>query len=152
MDECQPRIRLSICVQANPAGMGMLTEMMDRFPAVPIILDHYGRANLDDGPPYGDSQVIFAMGSRYPQLTVKFSPAVIERASKGKATPETFVPMLVDAFGTNRIVWGSNFPASHGTLGEIAEACAAAFAFLPAGDVDKIMGTNALRLYSALNR
>jgi L-fuconolactonase len=145
------KINLPICVQANPAGMDMLSDMMDRFPDVPIILDHCGRADLQDGPPYADSQIIFAMGARYPQLTVKFSPAVIERASKGKAMLKTFVPLIVNAFGTDRIIWGSNFPASHGTLREIAEACETAFSFLPKPDVDKIMGTNALRLYPSLN-
>lgn len=145
-------IGLPICVQANPAGLGMLCEMMDRFPGVPVLLDHCGRANLEAGPPYEESQPVFEMGRRYNQLSVKFSPAVIERASKGKASPETFLPMIVDAFGTDRILWGSNFPASHGTLAEIAEKCEAAFSFLPASDVEKIMGGNALRVYPSLAR
>jgi len=143
-------IGLPICVQANPAGMAMLGEMMDRFPGVTIVLDHVGRADVSDGPPFAEATPIFDMAGKYPNLIAKFSPAVLERARKGKSTSETFVPRMVEAFGTDRIVWGSNFPASHGTLAEIADECEAAFAFLPSRDINRIMGGNALRIYPNL--
>ena len=50
----------------------------------------------------------------------------------GKATPETFFPRLVAAFGASRLAWGSNYPSSEGTLPELL-AVARAIACLLAG-------------------
>ena len=48
-------------------------------------------------------------------------------------------------------MWGSNYPASDGTLGELIDQCEAALSFLPASAIDQIMGRTALRIYPRLN-
>ncbi len=144
------KVNLPICVQANPAGMTMLREMMDRYPAVTVVLDHAGRADVSDGPPFKEAQTIFDLAPAYPQLVVKFTPAVIGRARQGKSTPETFVPMLVEAFGPERMMWGSNFPSSPGGLAAIAEESETVLAFLPKAKVEQIMSGTAQRLYPTL--
>lgn len=143
---------LPICAQVSPKGLGMLRDMMDRFPGVAIVLDHVGRPDLSSGPPYPDAQGALDLAAAYPQVTVKITPAVLRMCSEGQASAETFLPMVVAAYGADRIAWGSNYPASSGSLSEIAEACESALSFLSADDLAKVMGGNALRLYPALAR
>lgn len=142
---------LPICVQVNPSGQHMLRDMMDRFPATQVLLDHCGRADLSGGLPYEDAQGVFEMAKLYPTLVVKFTPPVIREASKGKASPATYLPLIVDAYGPERIMWGSNFPASNGSFKELVESSRSALSFLPESAVEQIMGGTALRIYPSLN-
>lgn len=144
-------VRMAICIQARIEGLDMLRDMMDRFPDVPIVLDHIGHPDLSDGPPYKAAAPAFALAS-YEQLAVKLTPYNLKCAREGKATPESFLPRLVEAFGPGRIAWGSNYPASPGTLTASIEDMETALSFLPQGDLDLVMGGTAARLYPALAR
>jgi L-fuconolactonase len=127
----------------------MVCDLMDRFPDVPVILDHLAHPDLTAGPPYDTAAPAFAL-ARYPQLFVKLTPVVLRRARDGKATVESFLPLLFDAFGADRIAWGSNYPASPGTLAELLADSLAALSFLSADDLERVMGGTAARLYPVL--
>ena len=142
-------VGLPICVQARMEGLPMLRDLMDRFPRVPVVLDHIGHPDLSDGPPYDAAGPALALAS-YAQLVVKITPFNLQCAREGKATPETFLRRLVEAFGADRIAWGSNFPASSGTLSDLVKAMEDAFSFLAEDDLDRVMGATAARLYPAL--
>ena len=142
-------VRLPICIQVRIEGLGMLRDLMDRFPAVPIVLDHLAHPDLTAGPPYEAAAPAFELAS-YRQLVVKLTPVILRRARDGKATPETFLPKLVDAFGAERIAWGSNSPASPGRLADLVRDSEAALSFLSRDDFDLVMGGTAARLYPAL--
>ena len=63
---------------------------------------------------------------------------------------EGLFPRLVEVFGSNRLAWGSNFPASEGKLGALLDVAKKSLACLPAGDQDWIFAGTARRLYPAL--
>jgi predicted TIM-barrel fold metal-dependent hydrolase len=144
------QVGLPICVQATIGGLAMLCDMMDRFPNVPVLLDHLAKPDLSTGTPYPNASPVLDLAARYPQLVVKFTPSALKLMHEGNASPETFLPLLAEAFGAERIAWGSNYPASAGTLDEIVAKCEAAFGFLSQEDLAKVMGGTALRLYPAL--
>ncbi len=56
----------------------------------------------------------------------------------------------MQAFGARRIAWGSNFPASEGTLGALLDEARAATAELNAAQRESIFRGTALALYPAL--
>jgi L-fuconolactonase len=58
--------------------------------------------------------------------------------------------MVVKAFGSSRIAWGSNYPAATGTLKEILDESKAALACLPESDQIHIFRKTAQSLYPAL--
>jgi predicted TIM-barrel fold metal-dependent hydrolase len=140
---------LPISIQARAEGMGMLRDLMDRFPAVPIVLDHLAHPDLTAGPPYAAVEPVLALAS-YRQLVVKYTPVILRRARDGKATPESFLPRMVEAFGADHIAWGSNYPASPGTLADLLAESEAALSFLSRDEIDQVMGGTAARLYPAL--
>src|SRR5262249_45044349 len=121
----------------------------ERFPGVRIILDHLARPNLEDGPPYRAASALFEM-ARYPNVYLKATPRAFHEARRGQATPESFFGKLVSEFGAQRIAWGSNFPASEGTLGELLVLAKSSLAFLPAQDREWIFSRTAQTLYPAL--
>jgi predicted TIM-barrel fold metal-dependent hydrolase len=147
--ECAAELGLSICLQMAPEGIPQAEAMAKRFPAVPIIIDHCARAVLDDGPPYNAAAAMMQL-SRYPNIHMKLTPPVFEKAASGKASPETFFPRLVSEFGASRLAWGSNYPASEGTLAEILASARNSLACLREEDRTWIFSKTAQSLYPAL--
>ena len=143
-------ISLPICIQAQPAGMAMLRDMMDRYPGVPIFLDHIGRPDLSSGPPYQDAQQMLDIGKNYPQVFLKFTPNVILRLNKGAASAQSFMPLLMEAYGAKRLAWGSNFPASAGSLSDLLNSIRDVFEFLSEAEMNELMGGTATRIYPRL--
>jgi predicted TIM-barrel fold metal-dependent hydrolase len=69
---------------------------------------------------------------------------------KGKATADTLIPKLVSVFGADRIAWGSNFPASAGTMSEIVAASKVALRSVSDSDRSAILAKTAQQLYPVL--
>ncbi len=140
---------LSVCMQMQLKGAPLLATVMDRFPKVRVILDHFARVEAADGPPYAAAAPLFAL-AKYPNLYLKLTHRPLEQSVKGKASPETFFGKVVKEFGANRIVWGSNFPAAPQPLPELITMARNALSFLPQQDQDWIFFKTAQTLYPAL--
>jgi L-fuconolactonase len=147
--ECADAMGLPVCVQLRANSLPQLVTLLERFPRLRIVLDHMARPAIEEGPPYSAASGLFAL-ARYPNLHLKLTTHNVREARAGKATPESFFGRVVKEFGAQRIAWGSNFPASEGTLaGILAEAQAALVSLSPA-DRDWIFRRTAQALYPAL--
>jgi len=140
---------LPVCMQMRVKGLPLLETVLKRFPKVPVILDHFARAEAADGPPFASAAPLWAL-AKYPNVTLKLTHRPIEASEKGKGTPETFLGRAVQEFGTERIVWGSNFPAADPPLPDLIAMGRKALSFLSPADQDRIFYRNALALYPAL--
>src|SRR5438105_2476245 len=100
---------------------------------------------------HDNSYVADAVTAHPDRFTGVFSVDVLAaEARKGKASPETFFPKLVSAFGASRLAWGSNYPSSEGSLPELLALAKSSLACLPQSDQDWIFGKTAQTLYPAL--
>jgi predicted TIM-barrel fold metal-dependent hydrolase len=140
---------IPVCVQLRAAGIPQLEAVLARFPRVRILLDHMARPEIEDGPPYAKAASLFAL-ARHPNLFLKLTTHNLREAKKGKATPESFFPRVVAEFGASRVAWGSNYPASEGTLPELLAEARSALAHLREADRDWIFSRTARSFYPAL--
>jgi L-fuconolactonase len=140
---------IPVCMQMTPQGFPQLRGLLERFPKVKFILDHLARPQLVDGPPFAADREFLAL-ARYPNVYLKLTPLNVSPANWGKATPETFFGALIAAYGAQRIAWGSNFPATEGTLAQILGKAQQALSFASASDREWIFGGTALTLYPSL--
>lgn len=147
--ECAAELNLPVCVQARIAGIPQLNVLIERFPTVRIIVDHLLSPNLEDGVPYPDAEPLFSL-AKHKNIYLKLSSVIIRHARAGKSTPESFFPRVVEEFGAARIAWGSNFPASPGSLKEIVADNLQAVEWLPEEDKERIFSRTALELYPSL--
>jgi predicted TIM-barrel fold metal-dependent hydrolase len=147
--ECASELGIPVCMQMTTKAIPQLIHILEHFPKVLVILDHLAKPSLSDGPPYTGAADVFRLAD-YENLYLKLSPHTIAEALNGKATHETFFPLLVSKFGASRIAWGSNYPASKGTLPELLKASQAALSAVSAEDRDWIFAKTALTLYPAL--
>lgn len=140
---------LPMCIQTGPVGLPQVAMLAKKFPKVNIILDHLGRPDVLDGPPYSNADSLFALAD-LENIYFKLTPRIFGDVTKGKASAETFFPKVVATFGAQRLAWGSNFPTSPGTLAEILATAKQGLASLSASDQEWIFGKTAQKLYPRL--
>jgi len=140
---------IPMCIQTGPIGLPQVTMLAKRFPEVAIILDHLGRPDVLDGAPYANAASLFDLAP-LSNIYLKLTPRIFGDVKKGLASAETFFPKVAEAFGPERMAWGSNFPTSPGTLAEIKAEAEAGLACLSQADREWIFGKTALTLYPSL--
>jgi predicted TIM-barrel fold metal-dependent hydrolase len=106
-------LRIPVCVLTNFHQVPRLARVLERFGEIRFALDHLGLPRLDDGPHFAKQQALFDL-ARFPNFYGKFSSWTIAAAAKNGARGcADFFRRLVDAFGPQRLMWGTNFPASN---------------------------------------
>ena len=140
---------LSISLQTDPSGLAQVAGLAKRFPKVRIIIDHLGRPDVKDGPPYKKASSLFGLVP-FDNIFLKLTPRIFVASGEGHADPASLFARLAGSFGARRMAWGSNFPASEGTMAanlEIGKKCVGS---LSQEDRDWIFSKTAQTLYPAL--
>ncbi|MFS2006875.1 amidohydrolase family protein [Duganella sp. CT11-25] len=140
---------LTMCIQTGPIGLPQVTALARRFPTVPIILDHLGRPEVADGAPYAKAQSLFDLAP-LKNIYLKLTPRIFNDVRKEQASAATFFPKVVQAFGAERLAWGSNYPTSPGALSEILATAQAGLASLNDEERAWIFCKTAQQLYPGL--
>lgn len=141
--------RIPLCVQIRADSLAQLDDLLTRFPEAIVLLDHFARPVLDDGAPYAQASALLAL-ARHKNLHFKFTTHNVRESAQGLATQASFCRTVVDCFGAHRIAWGSNFPASKGSLKELLFEAAQATQALTSEEQDWIFSRTAHALYPAL--
>ncbi|MGH9593148.1 MAG: amidohydrolase family protein [Bryobacteraceae bacterium] len=142
---------LPVCLQMTAKAIPQLLGILQQFPRLVVILDHCARPQLDDGPPYTAAAPLWRLAT-HANVYLKLTPRVFLGSRSGKATPESFFGRLVADFGSSRLAWGSNYPASEGSLRELLQLAQDCVGFLPAADREWVFSRTAQALYPALAR
>jgi predicted TIM-barrel fold metal-dependent hydrolase len=98
-----------------------LARMIARHPGVRVIIDHIGKPDVTEAPPYASFQPVLRLAD-FPQVWVKIGDYQI--ASKQEFPwPDTapFVQALRSAFGPERLIWGTGY-AGTGRLVPLKQA------------------------------
>jgi predicted TIM-barrel fold metal-dependent hydrolase len=128
--------------------------MARRFPQVPVVIDHLARVDLKADDPLPEFKKLLAL-ARYPNVWVKVSELGVLSPSGKYPYRDTYawVRRLYDAFGPDRLLWGTGFPgptraeAERPTLAEELDLIRKEIAFFTADDRTKILGRNAAKVW-----
>lgn len=140
-----------VTAAAVPAVVTILAEHLPALAAalehlrLPIALDHCGFADLTQGvpPELGDL-------ARFPNLHLKVSTIALDAAGAGGDVRD-LLPELVDRFGADRLMWGSDYSQTHDRpYADLVEHARHAASKL--GDADRgwFLGATARRLWPEL--
>ncbi|MHB9090554.1 MAG: amidohydrolase family protein, partial [Chloroflexota bacterium] len=101
-------------------------EVIAQIPNLPIVVEHLGAFNLpdDEKNPYPVRRKVFAL-AKYPNVYLKihglgeFTPRTVPFAEPRPFGPQIppLQQMAYEAFGADRIMWGSDFPPVAGREG-----------------------------------
>ncbi len=147
--ETAVELGLQVIVTILPSQLAELRRVLDRFPDVPITLDHCGFPNLLGGPPFPEARPLFEL-AEFSNLHLKVSSHLLETAEL-VGDPRDLVDRLVAAFGADRLMWGSDFPQTHDRpYPALVELGRHACSRLPGDEQRAFLGDNALRLWPQL--
>jgi predicted TIM-barrel fold metal-dependent hydrolase len=151
---------LSLDVNGGPDTPGLVAVLAVRCPNLRIVINHIGNVAVTAEPPPAKWRAGIAAAAAQPNVFCKIS-ALVEGASRNGAKAPTenafykpYIDVVWNAFGDDRVIFGSNWPASenatdYATLQRIALEYAFAKGEVPAR---KFCALNAKRAYKWVDR
>jgi L-fuconolactonase len=148
------RLNVPVAVQIHRTGIPALVNVLERYPDVRILLDHLSHPSFEGGPPYLHDQALFDL-ARFQNVWLKFSTPNILNAGVGQSTLKDVFGRTIEAFGVNRLMWGSNFPADWGAgtddpYTELVELARQELSFFGEEDLKWLFGETARTVYPEL--
>ncbi|MFI0235738.1 amidohydrolase family protein [Streptomyces sp. NPDC016845] len=138
-----------VCLQMRlgPATK-QLVELLERFPGVTVLLDHIGYPDIAASPAQAGAEV--AELGVHPGLHLKLTHRNLERLQDAGERAGAFLTPVVEAFGAERIAWGSNCPAAEQSLPELLVLAEGVLEALSEQDRQQIFAGTSRRLYAGL--
>jgi L-fuconolactonase len=140
---------IPVCVQLSVPALPQLENVLKEFPGLIVILDHVAMTSFTDGPPYSAADPVCGL-ARFDGVNLKVTSRVLLMGRQSSGGPSGVLRELIGHFGSDRIAWGSNYPANEGTLRSLVGLLEEATAGLSAADSDNVYSGTALRLYPKL--
>jgi L-fuconolactonase len=145
-------LQIPMCVHfiANLSlvALPMLRTIMERFPDVRVVLDHLGNPAWDSGD--GDYGLKPLLEMSHLNLVLKFSTINLERISAAGLDPSLPLQRLVQEFGVDRLMWGSDAPNTPGDYPDMLAHMKEVASVLPATDQEWFFGRTAAHVYPGL--
>ncbi|MGH2371185.1 MAG: amidohydrolase family protein [Chloroflexota bacterium] len=94
----------------RPKHAPALARMIERHPRVRVIIDHIGKPDVTEAPPYPSFEPVLRL-AEFPLVWAKIGDYQI--ASKQEfpwRDTWPFVSLLKDRFGPQRMIWGTGYP------------------------------------------
>lgn len=137
-----------VCIQMHSKDAPKLVEVLTQHPTMTVLLDHLGRPNASGGAPY-DKLAELGQLARFSGVHLKITPPSLKRlGDEPSAEIDAVLGRLIDDFGARKLMWGSNYPASDGTLASLLELIQSQLPQNLAPEaLEAIMGGNARRIY-----
>jgi predicted TIM-barrel fold metal-dependent hydrolase len=141
--------QIPVCVQIRSNGLPSLKNLLTRFPKAIVLLDHFARPDMQDGPPYASANSLFEL-AKFEHLHFKLTTHIVRDSALGLSDAQSFFKKVVDTFGAKRIAWGSNFPANTGSLKDHLTEALKAAALVPLDEQEWVFSKTAHQLYPHL--
>jgi predicted TIM-barrel fold metal-dependent hydrolase len=93
-----------------PRHAAPLARMIERHPSVQVIVDHIGKPEVTEAPPYPSFQPVLRLAD-FPNVYLKIGDyQIASRQAFPWADTRPFVAALKAAFGAERLLWGTGYP------------------------------------------
>lgn len=147
--EAAARLGVVVNVLSGPEHNATIAALAERFPQVPIVVDHLGNPDVESGLHEKGFQILLALG-KLENLFVKLSGFYhFSREPFPYRDCWELARAAYDAFGPMRLMWGSDFPHVTVACGYGRSLDVLEYALGPCPEVDAkcLLGRNALALY-----
>ena len=135
---------LHVIVTMLSEQLPRLRNLLAQFPDTAISLDHCGFPDPERPEP------LLAL-AEFPNLYLKLTTHLLDTAIEKRGTPAGIVDVLVDHFGAERIMWGSDFCQTHDrSYAELVELGRRAFAHRSEQERALCLGGTARSLWPGL--
>ncbi|WP_210602556.1 amidohydrolase family protein [Brevibacterium oceani] len=139
-----------VCLQLrlDATTSPVLSQLLQRFPNATILLDHCGYPAVRDSLSDAAASLTALAGNA--GLHLKLTHRTLEGLDEAGEKATEFLRPVIDAFGADRIAWGSNCPAAEQPLNELLGLANRVLGALTPDTRADILENTAARLYPAL--
>ena len=127
------------------ALMPVIEAMADRYPNMPIVLDHIYMPVVTD-PDFGIDARFKGFAARK-NIYVKWTSLNMDVIREQGVAPEKVLRRAVDVFGADRVMWGSDIGTSSGTYKEMTQRGVASTALLTDAERRKVLHDTGRRVF-----
>jgi predicted TIM-barrel fold metal-dependent hydrolase len=149
MASAAARLDLTINLLITPSWLPVADQWIERHPELTIVIDHLARPDLSETSRENACTALLCL-ARHDNVHVKLS-ALPELSAVAYPHQDVWhcVRAIVDAFGAERLLWGSDYPftAVGGTYADSLTVLDQILPDLPAADRQSIVAGTARRLY-----
>ncbi len=94
----------------KPPNYDAAERMIRRHPGTKVVVDHFGRCDAKEGSPFPSYRRLLEFG-RFKRVFLKVSAYPVASAEKYPYSDlHEWVDMALNAFGRDRLMWGTDFP------------------------------------------
>jgi L-fuconolactonase len=126
----------------------VLKDLLSRHPEATILLDHCGYPDVRSSPTKAANDLTALSG--HPGLHLKLTHRTLEGLDDIGERAGDFLDPVIEAFGADRISWGSNCPAAEQPLEELRALAERVLSVVSEENRSGIFSGTARRLYPAL--
>jgi L-fuconolactonase len=126
----------------------VLKDLLSRHPNATILLDHCGYPDVRTSPTKAANDLTALAG--HPGLHLKLTHRTLEGLDDIGERARDFLDPVIEAFGADRISWGSNCPAAEQSLEELRDLAERVLSLISAEHRAGIFSGTTRRLYPGL--
>lgn len=136
--------------EPSAAALQRIAALAERYHPMPIAVDHCGWAGSDGARPFvGPAHRVLA---RIETVSLKFTQINLNRLAARGADASAFVAEIVEMFGPERLMWGSDVGNTTVPYGDMVAQAVAATARLDEAARRKVLHDNGRRLFGGGRR
>lgn len=128
-----------------PRHLASLEKFARRYPDLPIVIDHGAKPVIAQGL-YTEWRAAMARLADLENVSCKLSGLLTERGAQQPEAIRPYAETILDLFGPERVIWGSDWPVLD-LAGDYAGWLAQARAIVPEAARGAVFGGNARRFY-----
>ena len=142
-------LNVLVDIEAPPVGgevlIPVIEAMADRFPDLPIVLDHVLMPIVTD-PDFGIGAQFDGLAARH-NVFVKFTSLNMDVIREQAVDPAAVLRRTADVFTADKVMWGSDIGTSSGTYKELVQRAIASTALLAEQERIKVLHDTGWRVF-----
>ncbi|MFT4257629.1 MAG: amidohydrolase family protein [Pseudoxanthomonas sp.] len=131
----------------NPAAFSEYARLARQFPRVRLVLNHIGWLKDEGAPDFGLSAAQVALREQK-NIYYKFTTINIDLLDKAGLSPADTLRHIVDAYGADHVLWGSDVGNSVGPYSRLVDVAVAASARLTAAEKRAVLHDTGKYVYA----
>lgn len=92
-----------------PRHMTALTRFAERYPGLPIVIDHGAKPLIAEGK-FVEWRRDLAALAKLPNVSCKLSGLLVEAGNQRPEAVRPYAETILELFGDKRVIWGSDWP------------------------------------------
>jgi L-fuconolactonase len=130
----------------SPEFIAEVIKMAKAYPNAKIVMDHIGFPEAKGGPEYGLDSVYQAM-AKQKNIYYKFTTINLDNLATGGVSGAEMLRHVVDVFGADHVMWGSDVGNSVGKYGKLVERMVEATSKLTDAEKRAVMHDTGKRVF-----